>query len=215
MFRKSIPIKNRESSCRDNVPQGEVALLYFMVLSNWKYQKILPSAEILAKRLIKKIKFKKCKILADKGYPDYDFIDLMKMKQNNFISPPKEYGGKGRHNNFKRERKIRTFESNKLIYQRRVIVESVFSSLKRKQQLKLRSRLGYMKKREIGWHILFYNIRRSIVFDEKDCPKNLTFYFFKIEIWVTPDKVQTEQNLKRYILCIYYYILRTNTKNSN
>src|SRR3989344_3250520 len=70
----------------------------------------------VAKRLLKKIKLRRCKILADKGYPNYDFIEMSKTKQNNFISPPKNYGGKCKHNNFKRERKIRNFESNKKIY---------------------------------------------------------------------------------------------------
>ena len=130
----------------------------------------------VAKKLLKKIKFKRCKILADKGYPDYNFIETAKSKQNNFISPPKNYSGKCRHNNFKRERKIRNFESNKSIYRRRVIVESVFSSLKRKQQLKLRSKLSYMKKREMGWHILFYNIRRNIEFDGQSVKQSLSFF---------------------------------------
>ena len=39
----------------------------------------------VAKKLLKKVKFEKCKILADKGYPNYDFIDLSKTKQNNFV----------------------------------------------------------------------------------------------------------------------------------
>ena len=80
----------------------------------------------VAKKLLKKIRFKKCKILADKGYSNYDFIETSKRKQNNFISPPKNYRGKCKQNNFKRERKIRNFESNKPIYRRRVIVEGVF-----------------------------------------------------------------------------------------
>jgi len=142
----------------------------------------------VAKKLLKKIKFQKCKILADKGYPNYNFIETAKRKQNNFISPPKNYSGKCRHNNFRRERKIRNFESNKTIYRRRVIVESVFSSLKRKQQLKLRSRLGYMKKREMGWNVLFYNIRRNIVFERNEVKESLSFYFFKIEIYLIPDR---------------------------
>ena len=132
----------------------------------------------VGKKLLKKIKFRRCKVLADKGYPNYDFIDMMKEKQNNFISPPKNYAGKCRHDNFKRKRKIKNFESNSGIYRRRVIVECVFSSLKRKQNLKLRSRLSYMKKREMGWHILFYNMRRNIVFDGNNVQENLSFYFF-------------------------------------
>ena len=136
----------------------------------------------VAKRLLKKIKLRRCKILADKGYPNYDFIEMSKTKQNNFISPPKNYGGKCKHNNFKRERKIRNFESNKNIYRRRVIVECVFSSLKRKQNLKLRSRLSYMKKREMGWHILFYNIRRNVEFKGIEFKEDLHFFIFIFRI---------------------------------
>ena len=137
----------------------------------------------VAKKLLKKIKFRRCKILADKGYPDYEFIEMSKTKQNNFISPPKNYGGKCRHDNFKRTRKIANYESNKNIYRRRVIVECVFSSLKRKQNLKLRSRLSYMKKREMGWHILFYNIRRNIDFGGVQFKEDLTFFILIFEFW--------------------------------
>ena len=130
----------------------------------------------VAKKLLKKIKFKQCKILGDKGYPNYDFIETAKTKQNNFISPPKNYSGKCRHNNLKRWRKVENFEAHKQIYRRRVIVECVFSSLKRKQHLNLRSRLSHMKKREMGWHILFYNIRRNIEFDGQSVKQSLSFF---------------------------------------
>ena len=142
----------------------------------------------VAKKLLKKIKFWRVKILADKGYPNYDFIGLSKTKQNNFISPPKNYGRKCRHDNFKRRRKIANFESNKEFYRRRVIVECVFSSLKRKQHLKLRSKLSCMKKREMGWHILFYNIRRNIEFDGRTVKESLSFFILIFEIYVTPDR---------------------------
>jgi len=99
------------------------------------------------------------------------------------ISPPKNYSGKCRHNNFKRTRKIANYESNKNIYRRRVIVECVFSSLKRKQNLKLRSRLSYMKKREMGWHILFYNILRNIDFGGVQFKEDLTFFILIFEFW--------------------------------
>lgn len=137
----------------------------------------------VAKKLLKKIKFRRCKILADKGYPNYDFIETSKTKQNNFISPPKNYSGKCRHDNFKRRRKIANFESNKIIYRRRVIVECVISSLKRKQNLKLRSKLSHMKKREMGWHILFYNIRKNIEFYGKNFEENLSFFILILEIY--------------------------------
>lgn len=143
----------------------------------------------VAKKLLKKIKFNRCKILADKGYPDYEFIEQSKEKQNNFISPPKNYRGKCRGDSFRRQRKIKNYESNKKIYRRRVIVECVFSSLKRKQKLKLRSKLSYMKKREIGWHILFYNIRRNIEFNGKIVKEDSAFFIFILYICPTPDNV--------------------------
>ena len=120
----------------------------------------------VGKKLVKKSKFKRTKITADKGYPDYKFTDLAKENQNNFISPPKNYGEKCRHDNFKRTRKIANFESNKSIYRRRPIVECVFSSIKRVQDVKLRSRLPFMKKREMGWHVLLYNLRMSVKFED-------------------------------------------------
>jgi hypothetical protein len=132
----------------------------------------------VAKKLLKRIKFRRCKILADKGYQDYSFADTAKQRENNFISPPKNYRGKCRHNNFARARKIANYESNKGIYRRRGIVESVFSSLKRKQHLKLRSRIDYMKKREMSWHILYYNLRRNMEFRGVQFQESLSFFIF-------------------------------------
>jgi len=138
------------------------------------------SDSYVGKKLIKKFKVKRTKITADKGYPDYAFADLAKENQNNFISPPKDYKGKCRHNNYKRMRKISNFESNRSVYRRRPIVEAVFSSLKRVQDVKLRSKLHFMKKREMGWHILLYNLRRNIDFEDNnsDCLQSEIDCFF-------------------------------------
>ena len=117
----------------------------------------------VAKKLLKKIKFKKCKILADKGYPKYDFIDEMKKKKNNFISPPKDYGENCRHNNFRRRKKILNFESNKKIYRRRVIVEAVFSMIKRKYGSFVLSKSFETQKKELLIRLVAYNIDRKII----------------------------------------------------
>jgi len=65
----------------------------------------------------------------------------------------------------KRRRKEENFQANIQVYKRRAIVESVISSLKRVQDLKLRSKLPHMRKREMGWHILWYNMRMNIKFE--------------------------------------------------
>lgn len=135
----------------------------------------------VGKKLMKKFRFKRVKIVADKGYPDYEFIEMAKERQNNFISPPKNYGGKCRHNNMKRRRKEANYQTNKHVYNRRPIVESVISSIKRVQDPKLRSQLPSMKKREMGWHILLYNIRMNVKFDNNSgSPQAQIDYFFVV-----------------------------------
>ena len=140
----------------------------------------------IGKKLMKKVKFKRCKIVADKGYPDYVFMDMAKKLENNFISPPKEYKGKCKHNNFKRERKKANYESNKKHHNRRPIVENVIYVLKRVLDVRLRSRLAYMKKREMSWFILLYNINRNVVFEENingSMNLELTAFFVLIRIF--------------------------------
>ena len=145
----------------------------------------------VGKKLMEKFKFKRVKIVADKGYPDYKFIEMAKERQNNFISPPKNYGGKCRHNNMKRTRKEANYLSNKKVYNRRPIIESVISSIKRVQDPKLRSQLPYMKKREMGWHVLLYNIRMNVKFDTGDSESaqaQISYFFVLLVVFVILDK---------------------------
>lgn len=140
----------------------------------------------VGKKLMKKFKFKRCKIVADKGYPDYKFIEMAKERQNNFISPPKDYKGKCRHNNMKRRRKEENYQANKYAYNRRPIVESIISSIKRVQDPKLRSQLPYMKKREMGWHVLLYNIRMNVKFEaaaSESAQAQIDYFFVIIVIF--------------------------------
>mgnify|MGYP001610773039 CR=1 FL=1 len=129
------------------------------------------------------------KIIADKGYPDYSFIDLAKQRQNNFISPPKNYDGKCRHNNMKRRRKEANYNSNKRVYNRRPIVESIISSIKRVQDPKLRSQLSYMKKRQMAWHVLLYNIRMNVKFDNNSgyVQAQIDYFFVMVVVLAIPD----------------------------
>lgn len=144
----------------------------------------------VGKKLMKKFKFKRVKIVADKGYPDYKFMEMAKERQNNFISPPKNCGGKCKHNNMKRRRKEANYQTNKHVYNRRPIVECVISSIKRVQDPKLRSQLPYMKKREMGWHVLLYNIRMNIKFGSNNSGSvqaQINYFFVFVVILVTPD----------------------------
>jgi len=35
----------------------------------------------------------------------------------------------------------------------------------------------------MGWHILYYNLRRNIVFDGKEIQENLSFFILILEIY--------------------------------
>jgi hypothetical protein len=60
--------------------------------------------------------------------------------------------------------------------------------MKRKQHLELRSKSDYMRKREMGWHILYYNLRREIEYKGNKTKECLSFYFFKIRFYLIPDR---------------------------
>ena len=47
-------------------------------------------------------------------------------------------------------------------------------------------RSRHYKKRELGWHLIFYNIKRRIKLSSKE--KSQTFLFFQIKILVFPDR---------------------------
>lgn len=118
----------------------------------------------VAWQLFNRFNLKHLKVLADKGYYWFELSKLLNSKDNILVVPPKNYGSKCVHNNFDRLNFHKQYYENEEIYSLRNNVESVFSSLKRVQSLKLRSRRSFMKKREMGWHIVWYNIRKKLSF---------------------------------------------------
>ena len=66
--------------------------------------------------------------------------------------------------------------------------ETVNSVLKRTQINALRSKKAFMKKREFGWQVIFYNIKRIIKIS--DSKNNQAFFIFQIEIY----SIRTEQH---------------------
>lgn len=130
----------------------------------------------VAWQLFKRFRLKNITILADKGYYFFDLYQLSNSKGGTLVVPPKNYGKKCIHHNFKRKKFHDNYHENEKIYSLRNNVESVFSSLKRVQRLKIRSKLSFMKKREVGWQILWYNIRKKL------CKQ--IFFIMKIIIFI-------------------------------
>lgn len=116
----------------------------------------------VAWKLFKRMKLTKLLVLADKGYYWFDLSNLLRRKDCILVVKPKNYGTKIIHRNFQRAKFHKQYEVNKEYYPLRNNVESVFSSLKRVQGLKIRARKSFMKKREMGWQIVWYNIRKKL-----------------------------------------------------
>ena len=116
----------------------------------------------VAWQLFNRFKLKNLLVLADKGYYWFDLSKLLNTKNCTLVVPPKDYGTKIVHRNYQRQKFHKQYEVNEEYYPLRNNVESVFSSLKRVQGLKIRAKKGFMKKREMGWHIVWYNIRKKL-----------------------------------------------------
>ena len=116
----------------------------------------------VAWQLFKRFEYKNCMVLADKGYYYFDLYELIKSKGGTLVVPPKNYGKKCLKRNIIRKQFQDSFYQNERKYLLRNNVESVFSSLKRVQGLKIRSKIHFMKKRELAWHMIWYNLRKKL-----------------------------------------------------
>lgn len=129
----------------------------------------------VARRLLKRLKFKNVVIVADKGYFDFNLFIQTEFKNNYLLFPPKNFGGKCIHNNIL-HRKIKTnYYKYKDIYHKRSNVEGVFSALKRTSLKKIFSKNYSSKKREMAFKIVLYNMKKNISFI-----LNFQFKIFKI-----------------------------------
>lgn len=118
----------------------------------------------IAWQLIKRLKFKEVVIVADKGYFDFSLFNYVQLNDNYLLFPPKNFGGKCIHNNIL-HRKIK-INYNKYIdiYHKRSNVEGIFSALKRTILKKIVSKSCSTKKREMGFKIVLYNMKKNIFF---------------------------------------------------
>lgn len=108
-----------------------------------------------AKSIFKRMKVKGVKILADRGYDSEKLHVIVREKGNKLYAPVRKMS-KGKPNGrFRRECIKKDPE-----YGMRNIVENTFKVLKQVRVNALRSKKHYMKKREMGWHILIYNLSR-------------------------------------------------------
>jgi len=106
-----------------------------------------------AKTIFKRMKQKTVKILADRGY-DSEPLHRIVRKMGNILYAKLRKMKAGRPGGKYR----RTCVIKDPDYNLRCRVESVFNSIKHRRINALRSKLPEMKKREVAWHIMIYNL---------------------------------------------------------
>jgi hypothetical protein len=106
-----------------------------------------------AKTMFKRMKQKFVKILADKGYDSEPLHRIVRKMGNILYAKLRKMKRGNPGGKFRRKCVIKDPD-----YNRRCRVESVFNSIKHRRINALRSKLSDMKKREVTWHIIIYNL---------------------------------------------------------
>jgi len=139
---------------------------------------------VVAEKIFNRFRLKEIKVLADKGYDSEHLHEIVRQKGGILFAPLRKMSKKSTRN--KRPKGFYRRQCIKLpdFMGQRSIIESVNSSLKQKQIHSLRSKKVFMKQREFGWHIIWYNLRIGL---KNSTQKELNFFIFQIRIYVIPD----------------------------
>lgn len=138
----------------------------------------------VAEKIFKRFGLRNIIILGDGGYDSEPLHEIVRQKGGILFAPLRKMSKKSTRN--KRPKGFYRRQCVELPYfmGQRSIVESVNSSLKQKQIHSLRSKKVFMKQREFGWHIIWYNLRMEL---KNSTQKELNFFIFQIRIYVIPD----------------------------
>lgn len=128
-----------------------------------------------ATSMFKRTKFKGVKILGDKGY-DCEGLHQEAVKHGNTLFAPVRKSGR----KYPKGTNRRRCKAGDEDYSQRNTVESVFHSLKSVRVHALKCKKHFMKKREMAWHILIYNLEKLTSIS------NLLAYLFRNPFWTRP-----------------------------
>lgn len=106
-----------------------------------------------ARTMFQRLKLKNMLVLADRGYDSESLHQVAEQQKITLYAPVRNYHVKKPHGKHRR----RCSKGN-IQYSRRNCVESLIHSFKTTRVNHLRSKKAYMKKREIAWQILTYNL---------------------------------------------------------
>jgi hypothetical protein len=152
----------------------------------------------IAERIFKRNSVRGIRSLGDKGYDSQPLHEIARKNGIEFYAPPRKkhkFAIQTEPPNGKYRREC--FENPPEDKGMRSISETVNSVLKGTQITSLRSKMHYMRERELGWHVILYNIKRKIKINKSG--ETQTFLFFKFEIKVFWDRAYSRQFLKKVL----------------
>src|SRR3989338_4629978 len=135
-----------------------------------------------AERIFKRNKIKNIIGLGDKGYDSEKLHKIARTKGITFYAPVRKMDKKGSKNQKPKGKHRRECIILPKFMGMRSINETVNSVLKRTQINNLKNKKSYTKKREFGWNIILYNIKRKI----KTTPKKISQTFFYLISLIYP-----------------------------
>lgn len=139
-----------------------------------------------AERIFKRNKLKNIIGLGDKGYDSQHLHEVARANGITFYAPVRKMDKTGSKNKRPKGKHRRECLELPDFMGMRSINETVNSVLKKTQINSLKSKKSFMKKREFGWHVILYNIKRKIKVSSNE--EKQTFIFWLIKIYVFPDR---------------------------
>ena len=148
----------------------------------------------IAERIFKRNTLKNIFGLGDRGYDSEPLHEIARKNSIDFFAPVRKMDKRAFKDQlpkgFYRRGCKKNPPENKGM---RSIVENVNYVLKETQIASLRSKKHFMRERELGWHLIFYNIKKIIgITNSKEMQ---TFLFFQIRIYVFPDSAVSSKHL--------------------
>jgi len=180
-FKKLPPMAYAKTSLFVDV-ESKIILDWDLVMSHEHDVKI-------AERIFKRNTLKNIFGLGDRGYDSEPLHEIARENGIDFFAPVRKMNKKAfknqRPKGFYRRKCKELPPENKGM---RSIVENVNYVLKETQITSLRSKKHVMRERELGWHFIFYNIKKIIGLTKSNNMQ--TFLFLQIRIYVFPDNAK-------------------------
>jgi len=144
----------------------------------------------IAERIFKRNNLKGIRGLGDKGFDSEPLHEIARENGIEFFAPVRKMSKKAMRNKrpkgfYRRKCKESPPEDKGM----RSISECVNWIIKGTQITSLRSKKDYMRQKELGWHVILYNIKRKIKINKRG--DNQTFLFFQTEFILFGTRLRT------------------------